>query len=275
MSRAVIADRARLSWLVLRRKLNILKGRMMVHPVAAPFFWRPSGERLVIAPQDLRTADADPRQRNLCRPLRLRRQGRGLRRPLDLRDGAAVRGMGGGAARLRLAAPSARRRFRHHPRQCARAGRRMDRAAGRLAPDRLAARTCCRGASSPGSARRRWCSQDADVRFYRRFLRSLMRQVRYLRHTAGDTQRGVPRLQARIALSYAALCIAGQARHIKRGDRAAVAASSSARSCPMAAISAAIPARSSSCCSTCCRCGRPSRRATSRRRRRCSTPSTA
>ena len=28
--------------------------------------------------------------------------------------------------------------------------------------------------------------QDADVRFYRRFLRSLVRQVRYLRHTAGD-----------------------------------------------------------------------------------------
>ena len=33
--------------------------------------------------------------------------------------------------------------------------------------------------------------QDADVRFYRRFLRSLVRQVRYLRHTAGDARRGV------------------------------------------------------------------------------------
>ncbi len=57
--------------------------------------------------------------------------------------------------------------------------------------------------------------QDADVRFYRRFLRSLVRQVRYLRHTAGDARRGVARMQAVIALSYAALCIAGQARHIK------------------------------------------------------------
>src|SRR5205814_963516 len=57
--------------------------------------------------------------------------------------------------------------------------------------------------------------QDADVRFYRRYLRSLLRQVRYLRHTAGDARRGVARLQAVIALSYAALCIAGQARHIK------------------------------------------------------------
>ena len=57
--------------------------------------------------------------------------------------------------------------------------------------------------------------QDADVRFYRRFLRSLVRQVRYLRHTAGDAHRGVARMQAAIALAYAALCIAGQARHIK------------------------------------------------------------
>ena len=57
--------------------------------------------------------------------------------------------------------------------------------------------------------------QDADARFYRRFLRSLVRQVRYLRHTAGDARRGVDRMQAMIALSYAALCIAGQSRHIK------------------------------------------------------------
>ncbi len=57
--------------------------------------------------------------------------------------------------------------------------------------------------------------QDADLRFYRRFLRSLVRQVRYLRHTAGDARRGVARMQSAIALTYAALCIAGQSRHIK------------------------------------------------------------
>jgi uncharacterized heparinase superfamily protein len=57
--------------------------------------------------------------------------------------------------------------------------------------------------------------QDADLRFYRRFLRSLVRQVRYLRHTAGDARSGVARMQATVALSYAALCIAGQGRHIK------------------------------------------------------------
>ncbi len=80
-----------------------------------------------------------PRHRNLFRPLRLRRQGRGLRRPLDLRDGAAVGRMGDGAVGLRLAAPSARGGIRHHAGQCARAGRRMDRAAGRMASGGVAA----------------------------------------------------------------------------------------------------------------------------------------
>ena len=39
MSRAVIADRSRLSWLALRRRLNILKGRAIVHPLAALVYW--------------------------------------------------------------------------------------------------------------------------------------------------------------------------------------------------------------------------------------------
>jgi uncharacterized heparinase superfamily protein len=66
-----------------------------------------------------------------------------------------------------------------------------------------------------------WLSQaplilhDADDAFYRRFLRSLVRQVRYLRHTAIETRDGVPRLQALVALTYAALCMSGQARHMR------------------------------------------------------------
>src|SRR5664280_1246994 len=48
--------------------------------------------------------------------------------------------MGGDAAELLLAAPSARRRQRHHPRQCALADRRLDQPARRLASARLAAR---------------------------------------------------------------------------------------------------------------------------------------
>src|SRR5262249_12863440 len=60
---------------------------------------------------------------------------------------------------------------------------------------------------------------DADVRFYRRFLRNLTRQVRYLRRLARDTRDGVPRLQAYIALAYASLAMAGQARHLRTATR--------------------------------------------------------
>src|SRR5258706_9922019 len=57
MSRAVIADRSRLFWLALRRKFNVARGRVLVWPLAGLIYWPPRGERLVIAPQELRTAD--------------------------------------------------------------------------------------------------------------------------------------------------------------------------------------------------------------------------
>jgi uncharacterized heparinase superfamily protein len=57
--------------------------------------------------------------------------------------------------------------------------------------------------------------QETDVTFYRRFLRNLTRQVRYLRRTASCTRDGLPRIQAIIALTYASLCMEGQARWLK------------------------------------------------------------
>src|SRR5205085_9415528 len=78
-------------------------------------------------------------------------------------------------------------------------------------------------ASRPDVAARRimsWLTQatlvleDSEVRFYRRFMRSLSHQVRTLRHTYTLARDGVPRLQAAIALTYAALCMQGQVRHI-------------------------------------------------------------
>src|SRR5882724_31513 len=56
--------------------------------------------------------------------------------------------------------------------------------------------------------------EDSEVRFYRRFMRSLAYQVRTLRHTYPLARDGVPRLQAAIALTYAALCMQGQARYV-------------------------------------------------------------
>ncbi|MGD9921258.1 MAG: heparinase II/III family protein [Pseudorhodoplanes sp.] len=57
--------------------------------------------------------------------------------------------------------------------------------------------------------------QDVDAAFYRRFMRSLTRQVRFLRHNASEAREGAPHLQVTIALMYATLCMASQERHVR------------------------------------------------------------
>ena len=59
---------------------------------------------------------------------------------------------------------------------------------------------------------------DTDGKFYRRYLRGLAREIRYLRYTMLDID-GVPRLQVLIALCYASLCLANQGRHIRTATR--------------------------------------------------------
>lgn len=56
---------------------------------------------------------------------------------------------------------------------------------------------------------------DTDGRFYRRYLRSLAREIRFLRHSMLSISDGVPRLLVLIALCYASLCLANHARHIR------------------------------------------------------------
>jgi uncharacterized heparinase superfamily protein len=60
---------------------------------------------------------------------------------------------------------------------------------------------------------------DSDGKFYRRYLRGLAREIRYLRYAMIDIPDGVPRLQVLIALCYAALCLANQTKHIKGATR--------------------------------------------------------
>ena len=60
---------------------------------------------------------------------------------------------------------------------------------------------------------------DTDNKFYRRYLRALVREIRYLRYSVVDIPDGVPRLQVLIALCYASLCLANQARHIRSASR--------------------------------------------------------
>src|SRR6266404_9672994 len=60
---------------------------------------------------------------------------------------------------------------------------------------------------------------DTDGKFYRRYVRGLTREIRYLRYTMLDIADGVARLQVLIALCYASLCLANQARHIRTATR--------------------------------------------------------
>src|SRR3954471_9389234 len=60
---------------------------------------------------------------------------------------------------------------------------------------------------------------DTDGKFYRRYLRGLAREIRFLRYTMLDIPDGVPRLQVLISLCYASLCLANQARHIRTATR--------------------------------------------------------
>jgi uncharacterized heparinase superfamily protein len=60
---------------------------------------------------------------------------------------------------------------------------------------------------------------DTDSKFYRRYLRALTREIRFMRFALHDMPDGVPRLQVLIAHCYASLCLANQARHIRSTSR--------------------------------------------------------
>ncbi len=213
MSRLAVSDHAKLSWLLLRGALRRTAGRANGHPLLRWPLIPLKADRLLIAPQDLRTADA-------TRASEIYSGRFAFAGKVVLCDGRSIFEMeppsqDWAAALLGFS-------WLRHLR-AAESG--ITRANARALVDEWIA---LQGSWHPIAWRpdvlsRRiisWLShstlilQDADVRFYRRFLRSLVRQVRYLRHTGNDARRGVARMQATIALSYAALCIAGQARHI-------------------------------------------------------------
>ncbi|MBO0753674.1 MAG: heparinase, partial [Bradyrhizobiaceae bacterium] len=222
MSRASIADRSRLLWLALRRKINVAAGRLLVSPLAALVFWPRRSERLVIAPQELRTTD--PTRAAEIYSGRFSFAGKTVvcegRSPFEVDPPTPEWGeMLLGFAWLR------------HLRA---ANSTKTRASARALVDEWITQqgSWHRAAWQPEILSRRlmsWFSQatlileDADLQFYRRLLRSLTRQVRFLRVTANDTRDGMPRLQARIALTYATLCMAKQVRHLRGTTRRLVA----------------------------------------------------
>jgi uncharacterized heparinase superfamily protein len=213
MARGAIGYHARLAWLLLRGGCRQLAGRLTGHPIVRWPLPALRADQLVIAPPDLRTADA-----TLAGEIYSGRfafagkvvvcDGRSIFEMEPPSEEWAVALLGFSWLRHLRAADSA-----------------ITRANGRALVDEWIG---LQGSWHPLAWRpdvlsRRiisWLSQatlllqDADLRFYRRFLRSLVRQVRYLRHTAADVHRGAAHLQAVIALADAALCIAGQARRI-------------------------------------------------------------
>jgi uncharacterized heparinase superfamily protein len=214
MARVSVANQAKLFWLLARGGLRQLAGRANGHPVLRWRILPLKADRLLIAPQDLRTADATRASEIYAGRFAFAGKvvvcdGRSIFEMEPPSDEWAVALLGFGWLRHLRAGDSG-----------------ITRANARALVDEW---ITSQGAWHPIGWRpdvlsRRiisWLSQaplllrDADMRFYRRFLRSLIRQVRYLRHTAGDAKRGVGRMQATIALAYAALCVAGQARHIR------------------------------------------------------------
>jgi uncharacterized heparinase superfamily protein len=214
MSRVSVAEHAKLSVLVMRGGLRQLAGRINGHPLVRWPVMPVRSDRLLIAPQDLRTADA-------TRASEIYSGRFAFAGKVVICDGRSIFEMGPPSDEW-AAALLGFGWLRHL--RAAESG--ITRANARALVDEWIA---LQGSWHPIAwrpdvlARRimSWLSQatlvlnDSDVRFYRRFLRSLMRQVHYLRHTAPDARGSVARIQAIIALAYAALCLAGQSRHIK------------------------------------------------------------
>src|ERR1700680_3651988 len=218
MARGSVANYVKLSWLLLRGGLRQAAGRLNGHPLLRWPLPQLKADRLLISPQDLRTADA-----TLATEIysgRFAFAGKVVvcdvrsifeREPPSDEWATALLGFGG-LRHLRAAESGITR---------ANARALVDewitlQALG----DPIAWRTDV-------VARRiiSWLSQaplvlhEVDTKFYRRFMRNLTRQVRYLRGTLGSARDGLPRLQAMIALTYASLCMKGQARTAKGATR--------------------------------------------------------
>src|SRR6516162_4447730 len=186
MSRIAVANHAKLSWLLIRGAVRRVTGRANGHPFVRWPLLPLRTDRLLIAPPDLRTADATRASEIYSGRFAFAGKvvicdGRSvfeMEPPSD--DWAAVL-MGFGWLRHLRAADSA-----------------ISRANARALVDEwIALQGAWDGrAWQPEILARRiiaWLSHaplilnEVDVGFYRRFMRALNRQIRYLRSTAPDT----------------------------------------------------------------------------------------
>jgi uncharacterized heparinase superfamily protein len=213
-----VAQRRRISTLILGRFARNMMSRASGGSVALSRLWPGRTDRLIIAPHDLRTADATRAAeiyagRFVFAGKIVTCHGRSI---FDLEPPSEdweVALLGFGWLRHLRAADTA-----------------LTRANARSLVDDWISNPAHNGAISRRAdvlARRviSLLSQaplvlgDTDSKFYRRYLRELTREIRYLRYTMLDIPDGVPRLQVLIALCYASLCLANQARHIRAATR--------------------------------------------------------
>ena len=214
MMRVSAAERARLSVLIGRRAFRSVLGRVNAHPLTRWRFGIAKADRIVIAPQDLHTADATRAAEIYAG--RFAFAGKVVvsdrRSPFEVMppsDEWAVILLSFAWLRHLRSADSAITR--------ANARSLIDEwinVQGGWHPlgwrsDILSRRIICWLSQAP------FVLQDADARFYRRFIRSLTRQVRYLRGTLKESRDGFPRLQAVMALTCASLCIQGMSGHMR------------------------------------------------------------
>jgi uncharacterized heparinase superfamily protein len=208
MTRVSVAERARLSALIGRRALRSLVGGLSTHPLLRWRFSSTKTDRLVIAPQDLRTADATRAAEIYAGRFAFagkvvicdRRTPFEMTPPSD--EWASILLSFAWLRHLRAADSAITR---------ANARALIDDWINEQGswhpvgwqPEILSRRIICWLSQSP------FILQDADARFYRRFIRSLSRQVRYLRRNLKECREGLPRLQALIALTFASLCLQG------------------------------------------------------------------
>ena len=213
-----VAQSRRISTLILGRVARNLMARASSGSVALSSLWPGRTDRLIIAPHDLRTADATRAAeiyagRFVFAGKIVTCHGRSVFELEPPSDDWEISLLGFGWLRhLRAADTSLTRAnaralvddWLSNPNYKRPAARR---------PEVLARRVISLLSQAP------LVLGDTDGKFYRRYLRGLSREIRYLRYAVIDIADGVPLLQVLIALCYASLCLANQARHTRTASR--------------------------------------------------------
>jgi uncharacterized heparinase superfamily protein len=214
-----VAQRRRISTLIMGRFARNMMARASGSTVALSRLWPGRSDRLIIAPHDLRTADATRAAeiyagRFVFAGKIVTCHGRSIFELEPPSEDWEVSLLGFGWLRHLRAADTALTRanarslvddWMSNPAN-------QKRTIGRRA-DVLSRRLISLLSQAP------LVLGDTDSKFYRKYLRGLTREIRYLRYTMLDIPDGVPRLQVLIALCYAALCLANQAKQIRGASR--------------------------------------------------------